>query len=882
MQQTDMNGGFDAAKLWTIIRKYAEDILIQKAEIFLFFQNSVSMVGTINNPGAGLLTEYQPELVRSSNYSEEISTFRTIQFRRKNYWENKLTAEEFNTAFSECPQSTCYIPAELKYAVKAILVLHISSIAIPEKIRRQLSDHVIEIQDEVQLIIDLQSSNGSVLSKIMSVAKREYELSILQKLGQQFTAVRNKPDLLKVLEENLLSISLYYDAGIIIAEPEKDSYHIFLYAPQKERYKDPNYRKLISKNYQISGSYLEDVLKSKEVVTFDLETLYHAGELDEQLVPIYTMAGVVEIKFITLRDADRPIGALYLMSTGGRKKYNYEELQFMLVMANQLSSVVANILTNEAYEEKERENQILLDLSNDMTSVRTKADLYNVISEKLCKIALFGELVIGLINEDKVTRSAYIYRSATAGKFHEHPGFSQASVEKYPIADGIMDVVMASVSHVVFDMDILMCRLDKPPYIPFWHSYGMREMVGLPLRAANEDIAVLWIYLTERGTLTPYHLALLKGVSSQIATAMVNIKANDKIESQLREISSYKQQLEQENSYLISEISGGLSYSDLVGCSVPMQKVFQHVEQVAKSNSTVLILGETGTGKELIARAIHNGSDRKTKLMIKVNCAALPANLIESELFGHERGSFTGATERRIGKFELANNGTLFLDEIGELPLELQVKLLRVLQEKEVERIGGSNVIKINVRVIAATNRNLVKEVADGNFRSDLFYRLYVFPITIPALREHKEDIPLLTYHFISRFTRNTGKKVDGISRKAEQSLMTYDWPGNVRELEHLIERSILSTQGPILKHIQLPVAIKDISYSKNPEGYTKTIEENERDHILNTLRKCNGKIFGAGGAAELLKMHVSTLNARIRKLGIKKDHYFIKSAEVK
>jgi formate hydrogenlyase transcriptional activator len=547
-------------------------------------------------------------------------------------------------------------------------------------------------------------------------------------------------------------------------------------------------------------------------------------------------------------------------------------------MGNQLSAVVANILANNAIEDKKRENETLLSISNEMTSVRTKADLYNVINDKLCNISLFGELVIGLINEDKVTRSAYIFRSASAGRFHEHPGFDRAVVEKYPIADGIMEVVMRAGSHIVMDMDKLMERADKPSYIPFWHSYGMREMVGLPLRAGHEDIAVLWIYLQEKGTLTPYHLALLKGVSSQIAIALVNINANDKIEEQLRQIGHYKQQLENENSYLINEISGGSSYSDLVGMSVPMQKVFQHIEQVAKSNTTALILGETGTGKELIARAIHNRSPRKNKLMIKVNCAALPANLIESELFGHERGSFTGATERRIGKFELANNGTLFLDEIGELPLELQVKLLRVLQEREIERIGGTTTVKLDVRVIAATNRNLIKEVAEGTFRSDLFYRLYVFPIIIPPLRERTEDISLLVAHFISRNIRNAGKKITGITKRAEQILMTYDWPGNVRELEHLIERSILSAQGPILREIILPVSGKVQLSSKLSDGYIKTLEDNERDHILNTLKKCGGKISGAGGAAELLDIHVSTLNARIKKLGIRKDHWYIQT----
>jgi transcriptional regulator with GAF, ATPase, and Fis domain len=286
----------------------------------------------------------------------------------------------------------------------------------------------------------------------------------------------------------------------------------------------------------------------------------------------------------------------------------------------------------------------------------------------------------------------------------------------------------------------------------------------------------------------------------------------------------------------------------------------------------VLILGETGTGKELVARAIHNASPRKDKFMIKVNCAALPANLVESELFGHEKGSFTGAVERRIGKFELANDSTLFLDEIGEMPLELQVKLLRAIQEREIERVGGKSVIKTNVRIIAATNRNLRKEVEAGKFRSDLFYRLNVFPIHLPPLRDRKEDLPMLASHFISQQTQRSGKKIANISQRALETLMRYDWPGNVRELEHLIERSVLMTTGPTIKEIPLPTDL-DTGFLDLGQGSTlKTLDELERDHILVVLKKCGHKIGGPGGAAELLRLPATTLHSKIKKLGIKKN----------
>jgi transcriptional regulator with GAF, ATPase, and Fis domain len=333
--------------------------------------------------------------------------------------------------------------------------------------------------------------------------------------------------------------------------------------------------------------------------------------------------------------------------------------------------------------------------------------------------------------------------------------------------------------------------------------------------------------------------------------------------------------LEEEKIYLKEEIETTLNYSDIVGESAVMQKTFRLVSQVAPSDSTVLILGETGTGKELIARAIHNSSPRKNKLMVKVNCAALPANLIESELFGHERGSFTGATDRRLGKFELANHGTLFLDEIGDMPLELQVKLLRALQEKEIERVGGRNTIKIDVRIIAATNRNLEKEMAEGRFRTDLYYRLNIFPITLPALRERKEDIPNLALYFIERFAKKAGKEINTISNKALHEMVNYNWPGNIRELEHLIERSILLTNGDTIKQIHLPNQGQQAFKTEPEEDFViKTFEEHERDFILNTLKYCNGKVRGQQGAAALLGLPASTLNSKMKRLGIKKDHH--------
>jgi len=313
------------------------------------------------------------------------------------------------------------------------------------------------------------------------------------------------------------------------------------------------------------------------------------------------------------------------------------------------------------------------------------------------------------------------------------------------------------------------------------------------------------------------------------------------------------------------------SFPEIIGNGIEMQRVYQKMSMVASANSTVLLLGETGTGKEVLTRAIHNASPRRDKPLIKVNCAALPHNLVESELFGHERGAFTGASERRVGKFELANNGSLFLDEIGEMPLELQVKLLRVIQEREVERLGGRSTIKVDVRLIVATNRNLEEEVKAGRFRQDLYYRINVFPIHLPSLRERPEDIEPLAKYFLARYTKNMGRKIASISPGVIGKLQGYSWPGNVRELEHLIERSVLLTQGNVLNDIQMPVRRNGIEKMELPH---KTLEDLERSYIIQILRRYGGKIAGEGSASQFLGIPSTTLHSKIKKLGISKGDY--------
>jgi PAS domain S-box-containing protein len=329
------------------------------------------------------------------------------------------------------------------------------------------------------------------------------------------------------------------------------------------------------------------------------------------------------------------------------------------------------------------------------------------------------------------------------------------------------------------------------------------------------------------------------------------------------------EELESQNIYLREEISVERSYGEVVGESAAMRKVFKAIGMVADTESTVLVFGETGTGKELTARAIHNLSRRRHGVMVKVNCAALPSGLAESELFGHERGAFTGAVQQKKGRFELAHNGTIFLDEVGELSADVQVKLLRVLQEQEFERLGSTRSTKVNVRVIAATNRDLQEEVARGRFRSDLFYRLNIFPIHLPALRERKPDVPLLGTHFAREFARRMGKPVRGIEANAMARLMAYDWPGNVRELANVLERAVILCDGPSILESHLGVLGRD----RREAGAFPTLEEVERQHIIRALAQTGGVLAGPQGAARLLGMRRSTVWSRMKKLGIESAH---------
>lgn len=391
---------------------------------------------------------------------------------------------------------------------------------------------------------------------------------------------------------------------------------------------------------------------------------------------------------------------------------------------------------------------------------------------------------------------------------------------------------------------------------------GMRSNLTLPIPLSiNENESYFFSFFSKKvDGFDESHFEICKRLQQPLIYTVESILSRDK-----------KAYLQKTPTILSPKKDYKEGFEGIIGKSPLLMGIFDHIAQVAPGDTTVLITGESGTGKERVASSIHNLSPRKEGPFIKINCASLPSNLIETELFGHEKGAFTGAVERRTGRFELADKGTLFLDEIGEMALDMQVKLLRVLQEKEIERIGGSTPIKVDVRIIAATNRNLEKEVAEGRFRLDLYYRLNVFPIHLPSLRERREDIGLLARHFIDIYNGRTGKSVTGLSTEALNSLLSYNWPGNIRELENLMERSVLLSKGAVIEEIPLPhheEVETDIGERK-----LKTIEENERAHIIAVLRQCDGRIRGANGAAEILGVPPTTLASKMQKLGIKRSY---------
>jgi len=706
-----------------------------------------------------------------------------------------------------------------------------------------------EFRDVMKDIAPQLSGAVSNIIKNEELLNKEKEKSFLLDFSSDIAAVRTKEELARAVRAAIGKLN--QKSGYVIRRINEDNVSMspYIYDLGEWQHDQKIVSALEKARYPINDGLQNRVLDSPIPLLFNVDREIQRG-ITSPYLQSWKAMGFKNFLGVRLRNAETNHGILFL---------DIEEVNVQLLqgICSQISIALANIMANEQISRKQEEQAFLLDFSNDITQVRTKQDLQHAIFRVLDKTMHTQLAMIRVIDDDGFHMSPFMYDPTLFEK--AKVDFDKMSANKVTIEETYNAQVLASKEGLMFNVEEELKSGNA--YAKLWKTTGLKNVYSLPLRAGDRNIGTIWLLANRLSKL------VLQGICSQISIAIANIQANEKL-------LAYKKQLEVENDYLKEQIKTIYNFSEIIGSGAEMQKVYRLISLVADSNSTVLLLGETGTGKELIARAIHNASPRRDKLMVKVNCAALPANLIESELFGHERGAFTGAIDRRIGKFELGNNSTLFLDEIGELPLEAQSKLLRVIQERELERVGGKHTIKIDVRLIAATNRNLEEEVKAGRFRADLYFRLNVFPIHLPPLRDRLEDIEALTHFFVQKYSRNSGRKIKKVAPKVIQQLRSYTWPGNVRELEHLIERSILLAADGTLDDVYIP---QHTDAGKQEPAYllNRSLEEVERGYIIEILKRCAGKISGAGSAAEILKIPGNTLHSKMKKLGISKSDYF-------
>jgi formate hydrogenlyase transcriptional activator len=563
-----------------------------------------------------------------------------------------------------------------------------------------------------------------------------------------------------------------------------------------------------------------------------------------QAVSRLAKIGLRSLYALPLSTAHRQLGSLTFASHLD-DAYSTEDQRFLSLVADKIALAMDDARAHQRL-------RLLLDITNRMVTKLELRDLLREIVASIRQCMQCDKVGVALPDPEDGELRRYV---------SDHAGYEEMSVGSVPER-----------SRIVFRTGKPLIATREELAAEFEGAIGLNSLCVYPLIMRERVLGVFGLESSRENAFTKDDLTFLGQVADQIAIAVENALAYG-------QISELKDKLAQENVYLESEIRSELHFDDIVGNSQLLRRVLREVETVAPADSTVLIYGETGTGKELIARAVHNLSSRKSNPFVKLNCAAIPTGLIESELFGHEKGAFTGAIIQRVGRFELANRGTIFLDEIGDIPLELQPKLLRVLQEREFERLGSTRTLRTDARLIAATNRDLKTMVEEQRFRSDLYYRLNVFPIRVPSLRERKEDIPLLVRHFVQEFSRRNDRVIDTIPSETMQALVRYHWPGNIRELQNVIERAVIISRGPVL-NVALAGLTLDVASASAPvvttaksashESLQVMLEETERNQILRALEEANGVVAGPNGAAARLGVKRSTLQLRMQKLGIR------------
>ena len=699
-------------------------------------------------------------------------------------------------------------------------------------------------------------------SEILAAPALAMQYETLVRVSRAIGAHRDLKELFGILMDELHGVVQFDLAGVSLRDQDSDAFQNY-FIDMTSRLELVPEERLTPEETPTSWVYerQEPLLMS----TDELEPRYG------RLQAILKRLSIRSICALPLRTAHRKLGAI----TFGSKQvdaYSPNEIRFVSQVADYIALAFDDAFNfaalrgaSEELQSKNDRLRLLLDVTNQVVSNLELRDLLRAISHDVRRVMKCD--YAGLSLPDAENKQLRLY----ALDFPEGKGFLQ---------EELVYSIEGSPSGTAF-------RTMKPLALrsPFtgWLNYpivqkavreGLKSFCFLPLISRNRAIGTLVLARLRDDAFSQADISFLAQVAKQIALAVENALA-------YREIRELKEQLSKEKLYLEDEIRTEMNFAQIIGNSASLRRVLKHVETVAPTDSTVLIYGETGTGKELIARGIHDLSPRRSKPFVKLNCAAIPTGLLESELFGHEKGAFTGAIAQRIGRFEVADGGTIFLDEIGEIPLELQTKLLRVLQEREFERLGSSRTLRTDARLIAATNRDLEAMVAEQKFRSDLFFRLNVFPVHVPPLRERQGDIPLLVRHFTQQFSRRMNKVIETIPSATMDALCRYNWPGNIRELQNVIERAVIISAGPALS-----VDVADLKFPKvsHPEeraaapnpttngALHNLLAETERQQILQTLKHCNWVVAGPHGAAARLGMNRSTLQVRIRKLGISRD----------
>lgn len=700
--------------------------------------------------------------------------------------------------------------------------------------------------------------NNSYIAKKSAPGAAE-QRDILLFLSTDIARVKNQNQLIGVISERLRIPLGFEHISICLLEKTGKHFSIFLFDPESRSRKHPDYSQLRGRLFSLKDGITEQILLQQGPIAFDLDKL--EGELPLYLA-MNKQYGIKQVVAQRIHGEKGPSGFL-LMFYEQPLAIRSTTATFINGIGDLVSIAVSNIIAHLEVKALLETKTKLLQFGIDLRAQTDWKNLSAAISHQFKDLFSAADFAVTLINAEGNSHNLILYNQLRISGLNEDIDIS------YEINKDVFLRLLKQGGPSLFKREDFLSAGKKSMSHLLLSASSFDQAVGTVMSLGNEPVGFILFFGADIENFSGER-QLLESIATQIAIVALHMRAQKRVNEQLTEISGYKKQLDLDKSHLIQEIRTLNYNSEIIGKGNEITRVLELVSSVAATDTTTLIIGETGTGKELIAKAIHNNSDRKDRLLVKVNCAALPISLIESELFGHEKGSFTGAFEQRLGKFELASGGTLFLDEITEIPIEVQAKLLRVLQEKEIERIGGMGPIPVDVRIIAATNRNLEKEMALGRFRKDLFYRLNIFPISVPPLRERLEDFVPLTRHFITKYNKKFSKTISGISEETMEKIKKYPWPGNIRELEHWIERSILLTDGTVISQ-ELYAPAKENGVFGIESQILRTIDENEITHITRVLEYCGKRISGRGGAAEILGVPPSTLNSKIKRLGMKK-----------